>query len=74
MPETPGAKPAQSKGADAAAISKMNQPIDMDADYRISGAAIAELYRLIDEVPMKYARTMLPVVAMNIEVIKDSKD
>lgn len=58
-------------GADVAAIERMNTPIDIDADYRIPGAVIAQLYQAIDEVPMKYARQLLPLVAMNVELIKD---
>lgn len=54
-------------GADAEAIEKMNQPIDVNADYRISGQTIAQLYTLIDEIPMKYARSILPCVATNID-------
>lgn len=62
-------QPAQ--GSDVAAIERMNTPIDIDADYRIPGAVIAQLYQAIDEVPMKYARQLLPLVAMNVELIKD---
>lgn len=60
----------QPKGASAEAVEKMNTPIDVEADYRISGAVITQLYAAIDEVPMKYARQLLPLVAMNVELIK----
>ncbi len=51
-------------------LQKMSQPIDTAAVYEIPGAALVQLYALIDEVPMKYARAILPVVAMNITKTK----
>lgn len=56
-------------GASAEAVERMNVPIDVEAEYRISGQVIAQLYTQIDEVPMKYARTILPLIGMNIERI-----
>lgn len=51
-------------------LQKMSQPIDVSAIYEIPGTALVQLYALIDEVPMKYARAILPVVAMNITKTK----
>ncbi len=54
---------------DPAMAQKMNQPIDPDGTYSIPGGALVQLYAELDEVPMKYARRILPLVAMNIERI-----
>jgi len=51
-------------------LQRMSQPIDTAAVYEIPGSALVQLYALIDEVPMKYARAILPVVAMNITKTK----
>lgn len=52
------------------AIERMQQPIDAGAEYRISGRAVIGLYQLIDEIPMKYARQLLPALAGNLERIE----
>lgn len=53
---------------------RMNQPIDPAGLYTISGQAIVQLYSLIDEVPMKYARQLLPTLAMNITRITEDSE
>lgn len=63
-------KTSQPETPDVAEIQKMSQPIDVSAIYEIPGTALVQLYALIDEVPMKYARAILPVVAMNITKTK----
>ena len=65
-----GAKNKQQK-EEIDLAQKAAQPIDVNATYTISGRAIAELYQLIDEVPMKYAKLLLPTVAVNIEKVED---
>lgn len=63
-------KTSQPETPEVAEIQKMSQPIDTAAVYEIPGSALVQLYALIDEVPMKYARAILPVVAMNITKTK----
>lgn len=55
----------------AEAEQRMNRPIDPAATYAISGQAVVQLYSLIDEVPMKFARQLLPTLAMNINRINE---
>ena len=53
---------------------RINQPIDPEAVYTIPGQAIVQLYALIDEVPMKFARQLLPTLAMNVTRITEGQD
>lgn len=50
---------------------KAAQPIDVNADYKISGRTIANIYTIIDEIPMKFAKILLPELAVNLEKIED---
>lgn len=67
-------QPGGQAGPDAEALARMNQPIDVKAEYTIPGAAIVELYKQIDEIPMKYARVILPILAMNIDRPETKQD
>lgn len=58
----------------AEAERRMNQPIDPAGLYTITGEAIVQLYAMIDEVPMKYARQLLPTLAMNITRITEDSE
>jgi hypothetical protein len=53
---------------------RVNQQIDPEATYTIPGQAIVQLYALIDEVPMKFARQLLPTLAMNITRITEGQE
>lgn len=53
---------------------RINQPIDPEATYTIPGQAIVQLYALLDEVPMKFARQLLPTLAMNVTRINEGQD
>ena len=67
-------KPNQKPDGNQAEIDlaqKASQPIDVNATYQISGRTVAELYALIDEVPMKYAKLLLPTLAVNLEKVED---
>ena len=59
--------PAELKQPDADLVQKMSQPIDTTATYEISGQAIVGIMQLVDEVPMKYARQLLPAIVGSLE-------
>lgn len=54
----------------AEAERRMNQPIDPAGLYTITGEAIVQLYAMIDEVPMKYARQLLPAIVGSLEKVE----
>jgi hypothetical protein len=62
--------PAELKQPDAALVQKMSQPIDTSATYEISGQAIVGIMQLVDEVPMKYARQLLPAIVGSLEKVE----
>lgn len=54
---------------------RMSRPLDTSVKYhRIDTASIVELVRLIDEIPMKYAKQMLPVLQMSIEPLPEYEE
>ena len=53
---------------------QMSMVIDPAAEYTISGAAVTEIYRQLDEVPMKYGRVLLPLLQMNLKRVTDSEE
>ena len=61
--------PAELKQPDADLVQKMSQPIDTSATYEISGQAIVGIMQLVDEVPMKYARALLPAIVGSLEKV-----
>lgn len=53
---------------DEAMVQKMRQPIDATAEFHmIRTSTILQLEALIDEVPMKYAKLLLPTLKQGIE-------
>ncbi len=70
MTETKTPKPAEirAKNPDQAALmQRMSQPIDPAAIYRIEGAALVQILNLIDEIPTKHGRLMLPAILTSVE-------
>jgi len=57
----------QQPGPDPELVQKMSQPIDASATYTISGQAVVGIMQLIDEVPMKYARQLLPAIVQSLD-------
>ena len=55
-------------------LARMSSPLDVGANYRISGQTLVGLYQIIDEIPMKYARQLLPAIQMNIERIEEAQE
>jgi hypothetical protein len=62
------------QGPTADQMARMNAPLDVGADYRISGQTLVAIYQLIDEIPMKFARQLLPAIQMNIDKLEGSQD
>lgn len=73
---TPAELAAQNPAGQPSAedLARMSSPLDVGADYRISGQALVGIYQMIDEIPMKYARQLLPAIQMNIDRIEEAKD
>jgi hypothetical protein len=61
--------PQQQQAPDADLVQKMSQPIDTTATYEISGQAVVGLMQIVDEVPMKYARQLLPAIVGSLEKV-----
>ena len=54
-------------------MAKMNRPLDTSVPYHaINTQAVLQLYQAFDELPMKYARMLLPLVATNIEPLPEN--
>jgi len=49
-------------------MARMQRPLDASIPYyAIPTQAILQMYQAIDEIPMKYARVLLPMIQANID-------
>lgn len=61
--------PNQVQQPDPELVQKMSQPIDATATYQIKGESVVGIMQLIDEVPMKFARMLLPALVGSLEKV-----
>lgn len=64
---TPAQLRAKAEPDQAALMERMSQPIDPGATYRIQGQALVQILAMIDEIPTKHGRLMLPAILTSIE-------
>jgi hypothetical protein len=61
----------QAPGIDQELIARMSRPLDTSVEFHtIPTKRILELYQVIDEIPMKFARMLLPMIQGSIEPLK----